>query len=453
MMNPAGYVVFDNPDAPGQGWAARGDQPGARARLISGLHDLSSDVVWILNSEWPAMYAQQLAHHALYRQCRYFGDPLPRVVGSLGVSPERAQDQAVAGAGIAQRVLNLYGAAFQANGAIPQGRLVNAIRERTGPPNLELAPQLDQAISDSSEMFDWPMGFSEEGQDITLRMHPLLYSAHVLTAVVPNEGQEAVWDDSLPSRITEEWVMDQAPMLARFTIDSQPRLASALLNFGATLDVESQRRFVTHYELARLLAAGAKIRVHQTIRWPADPERFRFLRGLVTTLSADEGGAFWASESVALFADALLRGAAARMPPLYGRRKGARYPNLAAPFLHAVGRIHCAIAAMTLMQEGFVVRRVGYGQIGVLMREGDDWKALADLCARERLVPPVFPADRAIAAWTPPAGIDPQDPFISALALRVRNAAAELLELDGALASWAAGNLNSPPENQGTSYA
>ena len=436
-MSDIGYVVFDDPENLGQGWAARPKDD--RASLIGGLHDLSSDTIWILNSEWDAMHSQQVDRHALYRQCRYLGPSLPKVVADLGIPADAAPEQALWGARITQRVIDLYATAFGVDaGTVPPGRLVNAVRERLAPPDIQIPAVLDQALMDSSEMFDWLRAPPEEGVDVTLRIHPLHYTDLLLSASVPDDQEEAVWVDNPPQTPTQEWVDANSPLLARVTVDQQNRLAAVLLNFGATSDPNSGRRFVTHYELSRLIASGAVLRVHQVVKWPANPTRFDAPRKMIARLMSEECGAFFASESVGLFAELLWRGVCARLVPPYGRKRRARYRNLAAPFLHALGRIHCATVAMAFIEDGFLVRRQGYGQIGVLMREGDDWKGLADHCARQRLVPPVFPAGRAIASYVPPPGIDPRDPFVTSLIMRARGLRSDLLNLDSSLSGWMA---------------
>ena len=445
MRAPLGYVVFDNPEAMEHGWAARGD--GESARLIGGLHDLSTDTVWIFNSEWDHMHDQQVHHHALYRHCRYFGPALPKIIRDLGVPDTAAQDQAVVGAQIATRVMDLYGRCFGSADVIPANRLALAVRERMAPPDTAIPAELDQALTDSSEMFDWIRdisGVQEEGVDMTLRLHPVLYAQMLLGALIPDDQKEPQWDDHPPQRPTMEWLTAQSPLLARLTIKAQDRMISLLLNFGATGDQGSQRRFVTHYELSRLLASDIDLRIHQTVRWPPDQRRFATLAPLVDHMAEREGGAFLASESVSLFAEVLWRAAATRLVPAHTRRqKTSRYRNLAAPFLHAYGRIACANEAIDLIQDGFLVRRQGYGQIGLLMREGDDWERLAHHCVRHRLIPPVFPPRYALARYHPPEDCDPQDPLVASIVLRIRGLWKDVLQLDAVLSDWAIRTLSS----------
>ncbi len=436
-----GYVAFDNPEAMGHGWAARaGDR---RARLIGGLHDLSSDTVWILSSEWNDLHAQQVHHHALYRHCRYFGPALPRVLADLGVPADAAQDQALVGAEVCARILKLYARVFaDREDIVPPNRLISAVRERMSPADLPVPAELDQVLMDSSEMFDWVRdvsGAPNEGEEVVLRLHPVNYAQTLLASIIPDDSQPPVWDDHPPERPTLDWVVEHAPLVARITIDSQDRMVSALINYGATGNSGSQRRFVTHYELSRLLSSQIDLRVHQVIRWNSDPDRFAAIREVLAVIGSEEQGAFCASESVSLFAEILWRAAAAQMPPANARRKGmVRYRNLAAPFIHAYGRIACANAALPLINDGFLVRRQGYGQIALSMREGDDWRALADHCVRGAMLPPVFRDAHAINDYEPPKGFDPTNPFTAAVVLRVRGLRDDLFALDGALAGWAA---------------
>lgn len=434
MQRPpaVGYVVFDNPITMSQGWAARASD--TKARMINGTHDLPTDTVWIFNTEWEAMRDQQLHHNTLYRNCRYFGPPLPKVLRDLGVPEGANQDQALIGAQIAGRVLLLYNAIFNCTG-IPPNRLASAIREQSGgaPDNI-VDPVIDQALTDASEMFDWvrdPTGSQEEGEDVVLRIHPLQYAATLLCSIIPDDQSPPIWDDHPPATPNMEWLTQNAPLLARLTINSQERIVSLLLNFGTTGDDGSQRRFVTHYELSRLLGSKVKLRVHQTVRWASAPNRFQALRRLVEHLISECGGVFLASESVMLFGEILWRAAATRMPPKVIRKANAqRYRNIAAPFLHAYGRITCANVALELIQHGILVRRQGYGQIGILMREREDWRALADLCVRHRLLPPVFSPAHAIADYRPPPGENTEDPVVLSIAMRVRGQMGMLLNMD-----------------------
>lgn len=439
-----GYVVFDHPEDMSHGWAARSDDK--RARLISGTHDLPSDTVWIFNSEWDAMYDQQVHHNAIYRNCRYFGPSLPRVLRDLGIPDNAAQEQSLVGARIAGRVLSLYHAVFGGD-HIPPNRLALAIRERIAAPDSAIHPTLDQALTDSSEMFDWvrdPSGSAEEGRDVVLRLHPLTYSQTLLSAIIPDDGADPVWDDAPPAQPTMDWLTANAPLLARLTVQSQDRIVALLINFGATGDQGSQRRFVTHYELSRLVASQVKIQVHQVVKWAPSTVKFQSLLRLTNQLLQADDGLFLASESVTLFADVLWRAAATRLPPAHARRQTAhRYRSLAAPFMHALGRISCANVALDLIQEGLLVRRQGYGQIGVLMRSGDDWHQLADLCIVHKLLPPVFPKECALPNYNPPEGYDPQDPLVLAISLRARGTVQPLLQIDEAITDRALLSLRS----------
>ena len=410
-MFKTGVVLFDNPNIPGQAWAARANESAFR---IASPEALSTDTVWLLGMDAAQMYAFGLSGHAIFRGNDFLRtrlDVLSREVLPLSESnAHRAETLAK----LFERQVLIYQRFIEKNVSREQWvphpfSLRQAIRESLLPydPDFRGAMELMTACNEALQEFVRCMVYVDKNKGtmtVPIVLPRINHAKQIFRCEVPSSlqvkkikgfprGQEeqVAWCASIGK-----------PMLLQVTVHAVREDMASVLSYGGITAVRPRiqgTRGTTHRAMRSWMTSNeflwlapiAKIEIHDAMvfeesgtleQLPAVREFF----DLVT--EADEAGI-----SAGLFAENLWTAVTTQHAHPMKKLVSA---NVLAPFFRAHERFLCFQKAKVLADAGYQVSGYGTGKIFLVFEEDEFlqanvFKAAALIGAVPPMIDPDYP--------------------------------------------------------------
>lgn len=403
-----GCIVFDSTHKHEQGWAAIS---GKKAYRIPNTRQLKSDVIWLHNLDYEMTFAAGMENHAGLRRNDYLSEDFIKhrdskkiaagdagtpcdIARSLDANPKEGSQQAMRMAAFFERVMTVTDH-FGIDGA-PAGALHWGVRELMFSYDSILPKHIVDAVVGATATYVTterdPNPTGEDGTRMTLLMPRVDHGVHCSNVLLPaGEWREVALPLGNEGAI-DDWILSVGVYsLVEFTIKNVSEEAYRLLNFGSG---RKTRRWVTGFELL-LINKFADV----TLKKAYVPSDIIAIDALQSMLEQHDPihelslamGIFWQNIWTGL--------GYKRQPPPHIKKQQLAI-NPLTPFIRAIDRNACLMAAMILQGKGITISGYGKGKVHIL-HDGDNDR-LAEACRSAKVIPPFLKTkDREDLGLTP----------------------------------------------------
>jgi hypothetical protein len=413
-INQYGCVVFDDEHSHSAGFAAK---EGERAKRIASTANLESDVTWMTNLGYGVSGSSGFSGHSRFRREDFLRKKIKNIADGVGLT-EKALDEGhhllrefvlsrkvgeTVSAADFPAMLSIVTSQIFANtsriGAVISGYDFNhlskynlGLREVSHP----IDPELPEYVADAlrSAFLAWVTcernASAGHPKAMMFKLQPVAHSINMLNIPIPT----GKWHRETNANKGRDIIASRKhPFLVNVSVtDIHPDL-NRLINFGSRGGFSggrgtrhnravSVRKWITDVELD-VLAQFSNIKVKEVMYCDAvtDYDWIQEIRSVLQLLEDK----LVLSVSGGLFAENVWTGVAAKYRP----DRLVNSNNTVSPFIYAMDRSACFVAAIKLMGEGFQVNGYGSGQIRVEYEEDlVDMDAAADAAVKHGLMPP-----------------------------------------------------------------
>ena len=409
-MIQCGAVVFDTPEEPALGWAARA---GETAFRIQGVEALDNRTVWLLNTDFQTMCRIGLAGHAFFRSDGFLRLKVGQILadwGCLGVDGVMLDPStgASAVAGVFDRLVRLQCATLgvdRADWRPPRIAFRSAIRETLIPPDEVLESHLTNAAIEAGQSYTRCVTRQWTGQRlITHVARPRLeHALNVLQSPVPAATDyQPIRPPGRGTPLRDWFDGHPGPMLLRASVSGMDKELSDLVNLGSsaqsthqstgtgsTYSALSTRQWMTGDE-ARVYDQFGEVEVDEALWWPRWAQPVQAIPALGRFAECVEDYDHM-GYSLGLFADQLWTGLTQNQSA--SAMDAKRVQNVIAPFLRASDRMGCLRSAIRFIQQGYAVTGFGAGRVGLRLDASEALPEAHRACATAGCVPPMAAPD------------------------------------------------------------
>lgn len=386
-----GMVLFDSPDDPG-GPAWIGIAGQKQAKRISGVHELSSDTIWLTNVPYGQFFklgGSDIWRNPWLRHDKYLVVSPQDILKEWGYDPQLATATFVVTfvADVFSRIMRI--AYNLVRSTDPKLRMDRLFEGKTLRDDLRrLIPDAEYPQGEAAAMMKSGQAYTEftsvtgqvpkNSRWVRLRMPRVSYCWQMLQTPFPEGPWEHVGRKDLKNMLPDErmrWVGEsRQPIMAEVTLGSMKQEVAPIYGFGAATDKDKrvQRSWVAHPELP-MLRRFAEVDVKSFWKGrelkplvPMLPEAvIRFLSDKYTDLS-------W---SAGIVAETLWRAAALPEDKSKAgtRNVGSERPDTSwrGAWIKAADKAGLFMKALQLGEAGFAVRSYGIGWVLCAVAEED----------------------------------------------------------------------------------